>query len=351
MITAAARINTIHDRVRGHIDEDARRPVLCSRSCAAALGARHAAGVDSADLRAARRTTRPVREWDQYCREGAIMEPLLGMPAGWLPRDSAQFDAYMREMLTGGTHRRHRHQPGARTGHVIPAAVVRLLARISSRAAAHDRVTAASAAPGIRLRVARARRAGVRTVDGGAALVAAVASAVRTSVADGQTPEPSGAFTCTGRRGTILGGPHDSIQVQWVHALAAAPAPAPRRPRGAVDSALFRSAGVLVERRHEAVHRRDIFDRVWADVIVSESALSQAVRTLRRTLDDDPREPRFIRTVARHGYQFVCAEVVEEEDDRDWPAACRSRSARPPSSRSGDALRAASGSSDSRGCE
>ena len=78
---------------------------------------------------------------------------------------------------------------------------------------------------------------------------------------------------------------------------------------------------LLVERRHEAVHRRDIFDRVWADVIVSESALSQAVRTLRRTLDDDPREPRFIRTVARHGYQFVCAEVVEEEDDRDWPAA------------------------------
>ena len=30
------------------------------------------------------------------------MEPLLGMPAGWLPRDSTQLDAYMREMLDGG---------------------------------------------------------------------------------------------------------------------------------------------------------------------------------------------------------------------------------------------------------
>ena len=30
------------------------------------------------------------------------MEPLLGMPAGWLPRDSTQLDAYMREMLSGG---------------------------------------------------------------------------------------------------------------------------------------------------------------------------------------------------------------------------------------------------------
>ena len=71
----------------------------------------------------------------------------------------------------------------------------------------------------------------------------------------------------------------------------------------------------LVERRHEAVHRRDIFDGVWNDVIVSDSALSQAIRTIRRTLGDDSREPRFIRTVSRHGYRFVFADVVEEEDD------------------------------------
>lgn len=75
----------------------------------------------------------------------------------------------------------------------------------------------------------------------------------------------------------------------------------------------------LVERRHEAVHRREIFDRVWSDVIVSDSALSQAIRTLRRTLGEDPREPRFIRTVSRHGYRFVFPDVVEEQDDDAWP--------------------------------
>src|SRR5258705_6608448 len=75
----------------------------------------------------------------------------------------------------------------------------------------------------------------------------------------------------------------------------------------------------LVERRHEAVHRREIFDRVWSDVAVSDSALSQAIRTLRRTLGEDPREPRFIRTVSRHGYRFVFPEVIEEEDDEAWP--------------------------------
>ena len=74
----------------------------------------------------------------------------------------------------------------------------------------------------------------------------------------------------------------------------------------------------LIERRHEAVHRRDIFDRVWNDVVVSDSALSQAIRTIRRTLGDDSREPRFIRTVSRHGYRFVFPDVLEEEDDDQW---------------------------------
>jgi DNA-binding winged helix-turn-helix (wHTH) protein len=75
----------------------------------------------------------------------------------------------------------------------------------------------------------------------------------------------------------------------------------------------------LVERRHDAVHRREIFDRVWSDVIVSDSALSQAIRTLRRTLGEDPREPRFIRTVSRHGYRFAFSDVIEEDDDAAWP--------------------------------
>ncbi len=77
----------------------------------------------------------------------------------------------------------------------------------------------------------------------------------------------------------------------------------------------------LVERRGEAVHRRDIFDRVWTDVIVSDSALSQAIRTIRRVLGDDSRDPRFVRTVSRHGYQFVFADVIEENDEAEWQAA------------------------------
>ena len=63
----------------------------------------HATLLDSIPLvlRTARRTA-DADERDRYCDEAAIMEPLLGMPAGWLPRDASRLDAYMREMLSGG---------------------------------------------------------------------------------------------------------------------------------------------------------------------------------------------------------------------------------------------------------
>src|SRR5688572_905083 len=69
---------------------------------------------------------------------------------------------------------------------------------------------------------------------------------------------------------------------------------------------------LLIQRRQTAVSRTEIFERVWSDVVVSDGALSQAIRTLRRTLGDDSREPQFIRTVSRHGYSFVFTDVVEE---------------------------------------
>jgi DNA-binding winged helix-turn-helix (wHTH) protein len=75
---------------------------------------------------------------------------------------------------------------------------------------------------------------------------------------------------------------------------------------------------LLLERRQQAVGRREILDRVWSDVVVSDGALNQAVRTLRRLLDDDPRQPCFIRTVSRHGYRFVYPDVsVSTAADRE----------------------------------
>ena len=77
---------------------------------------------------------------------------------------------------------------------------------------------------------------------------------------------------------------------------------------------------LLLSLRHRVVTRQEIFERVWGDVVVSDGALSQAIRTIRRCLGDDPRDPQFIRTVSRQGYQFVGIAVAEESDDGPLPA-------------------------------
>jgi uncharacterized protein (DUF2236 family) len=94
-IAAAARINRIHDRVRGD-GYSARDPELQRWV--------HATLLESIPLTyglLVRPLTRPER--DRYCLEAAIMEPLLDIPAGWLPRDSTALDVYMRGIEADGT--------------------------------------------------------------------------------------------------------------------------------------------------------------------------------------------------------------------------------------------------------
>jgi uncharacterized protein (DUF2236 family) len=102
MIAAAAGINAIHDRVRGRIDQPAGRTYSAQDPDLQRWV--HATLLDSIPLTYELLVGPLTRaERDRYCTEAAIMEPLLGMPAGLLPRDSAQLEAYMREMLAGGS--------------------------------------------------------------------------------------------------------------------------------------------------------------------------------------------------------------------------------------------------------
>jgi DNA-binding winged helix-turn-helix (wHTH) protein len=44
---------------------------------------------------------------------------------------------------------------------------------------------------------------------------------------------------------------------------------------------------------------------VWRGVPVTDEALTQCIRSLRRVLGDDAAAPRFIETVPKHGYRFI----------------------------------------------
>lgn len=74
-------------------------------------------------------------------------------------------------------------------------------------------------------------------------------------------------------------------------------------------NARYFDALVLLVREHGRLVEKDrFFEEVWDDVVVSDSALTQCIKEIRRLLGDDAANPRFIQTVPRHGYRFI-AEV------------------------------------------
>ena len=62
---------------------------------------------------------------------------------------------------------------------------------------------------------------------------------------------------------------------------------------------------LLVQERDKLVEKGRFFDEVWRDVVVSDSALAQCIKEIRKQLGDDASNPRYIQTVPRHGYRFI----------------------------------------------
>ncbi|MCP9223361.1 transcriptional regulator [Erythrobacter sp. LQ02-29] len=71
-------------------------------------------------------------------------------------------------------------------------------------------------------------------------------------------------------------------------------------------SARYFDALVLLARHPGSLITKErFFDEVWHGVPVTDEALTQCVRTLRKALGDAATQPRFIETVPKHGYRFV----------------------------------------------
>jgi DNA-binding winged helix-turn-helix (wHTH) protein len=62
---------------------------------------------------------------------------------------------------------------------------------------------------------------------------------------------------------------------------------------------------LLAGRPGELVTKERFMAEVWRGIPVTDEALTQCIRTLRKALGDEAGRPRFIATVPRHGYRFV----------------------------------------------
>jgi Tol biopolymer transport system component/DNA-binding winged helix-turn-helix (wHTH) protein len=90
---------------------------------------------------------------------------------------------------------------------------------------------------------------------------------------------------------------------------------AKRLRRGDQDLVLepksFRVLEFLIEGRDRVLSKGEIFQVVWEETNVTDNALTRSIAQIRKVLEDDPKNPRFIETVPTIGYRFI-GNVTEE---------------------------------------
>ena len=77
----------------------------------------------------------------------------------------------------------------------------------------------------------------------------------------------------------------------------------------------FELLELLLSQRPNVVTKERIRDRIWPDTFVAGSTLATVVAELRSALDEDPKQPQFLRTVHGVGYAF-CGEATSSGPPR-----------------------------------
>ena len=74
----------------------------------------------------------------------------------------------------------------------------------------------------------------------------------------------------------------------------------------------FELLDLLVRSRPRALSKQHIRGQLWPDTVVGDASLTVAVAELRSALDDDAKEPRYVRTVYGFGSAFAGEAEVEK---------------------------------------
>jgi DNA-binding winged helix-turn-helix (wHTH) protein len=72
-----------------------------------------------------------------------------------------------------------------------------------------------------------------------------------------------------------------------------------------LNSRYLDALALLVREQGKLISKDRFLEEVWRGVPVTDEALTQCIKTLRRQLGDDAASPRFIETVPKHGYRFI----------------------------------------------
>jgi TolB-like protein/DNA-binding winged helix-turn-helix (wHTH) protein/Flp pilus assembly protein TadD len=85
----------------------------------------------------------------------------------------------------------------------------------------------------------------------------------------------------------------------------------------------------LAEAGGEVVKKGDLMRCVWSDTFVTDDALTRVISELRKTFDDDARQPTFIETIPKSGYRLLVPVAISTVETRVAAAPPRAETQKP----------------------
>ena len=85
----------------------------------------------------------------------------------------------------------------------------------------------------------------------------------------------------------------------------------------ALEPRAFNLLCLLVENHDRLVSKDEILEKVWDGRIVTDSAVSTAIKSVRKALGDDGDAQKYVRTVRGRGFRFVAPVRVQADGNPD----------------------------------
>lgn len=84
-----------------------------------------------------------------------------------------------------------------------------------------------------------------------------------------------------------------------------------------VEPQVFNVIVYLIEHKERVVTRDELLETIWKGKVVSDSSISNYIKSARKVLDDDGVKQNVIKTIHGRGYQFVAPFELVDSDETD----------------------------------
>ena len=82
-----------------------------------------------------------------------------------------------------------------------------------------------------------------------------------------------------------------------------------------LSSRYFDALLLLLQNPGTLLSKERFLQEVWQGIPVTDEAVTQCIKTLRRQLGDSATQPHLIETVPKHGYRFIAAVSCVSDSD------------------------------------